>query len=731
MRFKSSNIFPMLGRAFVLLVFISILASCRRPAGRVLSAYGDSMPGWELDLYPDSMVTRERRTGKLLTLTVTASDSLRVCEISNHHPELECGSPLIAETFRIAACRFVAESDDVPYDPGGRYSPETIFLAAASLDPHGSRRSLEALVRDGRICSSDSSAVWPVTGNSRLMWAVAAWELYCVTADRDWLAYAFEVIDHTMAADIMVALDQEVMLLHGSSSTDPERILNSYPEWMNWCDIYQTMGIASNVLAERAAHFMTLMARELGRDPSQYEAMSSYLRCAINDHLWLPDRGYFAQYIYGGLFPIRSEIADSHGEALAVALGMASDGQSHLIVSNTPRSPYGLLMQFPLSPSSPLFMATPATEALWAIASSKVGNTGSLRASATSVLRSFLLMVSSSPEALSPELCSALYAVFVKAVAGISFDADGMRLSPVLPTGYKKFTIYGIRYGQAVYDIEIKGSGASVRRLTLDGVTLASRVIPRGMSGHHRISVQLDNSRNVSYSYSDEINVQAPVWAPPTPRIIGSGSASLLRVANYADSLSYEVFVNGSFLKDISNGSLPSIRARGFTSLMFVPTSPVGWSGYSCRPFCHFPAKSEVVVKPEEFAEPVSFMRSIRADHDSLVELSTEVNTRLALTAEVKEEGDYMISVRYAPSVLGGQAALRTLFVNGLRCGVVVMPAISAQKTLTGLYYSNPLRAHLRKGLNTVSLDYITPYNVNPDDSRNIALIDRLTLIKL
>ena len=124
-------------------------------------------------------------------------------------------------------------------------------------------------------------------------------------------------------------------------------------------------------------------------------------------------------------------------------------------------------------------------------------------------------------------------------------------------------------------------------------------------------------------------------------------------------------------------------------------------------------------------------MRSIRADHDSLVEISPEINTRLALTVEVEEEGDYMISVRYAPSPLGGQAALRTLFVNGMRCGVVVMPAISSRKTLTGLFYSNPLRARMRRGPNTVSLDYITPYNVNPDDPHSIALIDRVTLIKL
>lgn len=725
MRFNSSKIFPMLARAIPLLVVISVLVSCRRSGRSVLSAYGSLLPGWELSLYPDSIVTRDRRTGDMLTLLIPGPDTALTCDIGRHHPDLVCRSPLISEAFRIAACGF--------QDTVARYSPEVIYLAAASLDPAGSRRSLESLVKDGRICSYDSAAVWPVTGAGRLMWAAAAWELYCVTADRDWLAYAFEVIDHSIAADIMVALDAETMLLHGSAMTRAPMISNSYPDWMTWCDIYQTMGLTTNVLAERAAHALKLMALELGRDPSQYDAMSRSLRNALNDHLWLPARGYFSQYLYGGLFPIRSETADSHGEALAVALGMASEGQSHLIVSNTPRSPYGLLLQFPLAASSPLLMASPVTEALWAISSAKVGNTASLHASVASVLRTFLIMLSApvSSGNLSLENYGALYAALTKALAGITYEPGGMRIAPVIPPAYRGLTLYGLRFDTAVYDIEIKGTGVSVKRLTLDGVSLQSSLIPRGLSGHHKISVQLDNSRSGAFRYSDGVTILTPVWAPSTPRIIESSSASLLRVANFADSLSYEVFVNGSYLKEISNGSLPRIRTRGFSSLMFVPVSPLGWSGYSCRPFSHIPVGSQITVRAEDFAEPVSFVRSIRADHDSLVEISPDLNTRLALTATVDEEGDYMISVRYAPSALGGKAALRTLFVNGLRCGVVVMPAISPEKSLTALYYSNPLRAHLRKGPNTVSIDFLTPYNINPDDESNTVLIDRVILIRL
>ena len=83
----------------------------------------------------------------------------------------------------------------------------SIYLALAYLDPVRSMNSLRAKVKNGRIVQdTGTGGAWPVSSD-RVVWALAAWEVYKVTGDREWLKEAYEIIRNTIAvSDTPLAL---------------------------------------------------------------------------------------------------------------------------------------------------------------------------------------------------------------------------------------------------------------------------------------------------------------------------------------------------------------------------------------------------------------------------------------------------------------------------------------------------------------------------------------------
>ncbi len=730
--FRAVGLFRILIVAFVLM-----------PGGCVSRNGGDSpfmscdTSGWELIVGSDSVVTRAWINSGLSTYTAASVDARADSILSGELrsiPSFGCGLPVVDASYRLGTSLLAVKADS-----GAIVSPYAVYLAYASLDPDLSRRSLESLVADGRIRAFDYGKLdsdvcrWPLNSSTRLMWALAAWKLYCITYDKEWLAYAYQVIDRSIAADVMVLHDPEYTLFHGSDIDDPEMLSYHYPAWMSPTDVYQTMSLTVNVLAERSMHVLALMAQELGSDPTQHNAMSRTLRDAINDHLWLPNLGYYSQYLYGGAFPIQSYAADSRGEAFAAAFGTASDAQSRLMLARVPRTPYGLAVQFPLMPRPGFMLADMTTEAIWALAARNAGNGESLSASLSSLIRRVVCADTAvSYRTVSFDDCAAVYAAYVEALSGIDFRPDGIMLCPVIPDGMKgPVNVTGLSFGEAEIDISIVGTGNVVSSVEIDGLPVEGSIIPRGLKGKHNVKVSVTKSGNNSlFRPNAGIAVMPPVWAPQTPRVNTSGSKRI-HIANYTDSLSYAVYVNGQRVDDISSGSYPRLKAKGYTSVSFVPIASYRWFGYSSSPYAYIPRGGEIRIQAEDFATPVSFVRSVRADHDSLVEISPQINKRLSMNVDVSEDGNYLIEVRYADTPLGGPVAMRSLFVNGRRCGVIVMPRLGRHTDSDRMGFSSSVKAVLNAGANTVSLDYIIPYNTNPEDEANSVLVDCVILIKL
>lgn len=83
----------------------------------------------------------------------------------------------------------------------------SIILSMAQLQPEASRISLlKKITPDGRIIQdTGSGGAWPVS-TDRMIWVVAAWEIYKATGDKNWIEQIFPVVAKSLADDSKTAI---------------------------------------------------------------------------------------------------------------------------------------------------------------------------------------------------------------------------------------------------------------------------------------------------------------------------------------------------------------------------------------------------------------------------------------------------------------------------------------------------------------------------------------------
>ncbi|MDE6334095.1 MAG: hypothetical protein K2L77_05545, partial [Muribaculaceae bacterium] len=212
----------------------------------------------------------------------------------------------------------------------------SILLSMAYLQPEASKISLMRKVTPtGRIVQdTGSGGAWPVSSD-RLVWALAAYELYKVTGDGQWLEYIYPIIAASVADDLKVTQSTKTGLVKGETSFIDWRE-QSYPKWMQTADIYNSEALGTSVVHAQALRVLADIAAELGHkdEAKEYAALSEAIAEAINKHLWLEDKGYYAMYNYGRLFPVVNPRAETLGESLAILYDIAPDDRARTITEN-------------------------------------------------------------------------------------------------------------------------------------------------------------------------------------------------------------------------------------------------------------------------------------------------------------------------------------------------------------------------------------------------------------
>lgn len=558
----------------------------------------------------------------------------------------------------------------------------SIYLSLAALKPHQSMATLRALVdRDSIIMQREGQ--WPVVSD-HIGWATAAWEVYKVTGDRQWLAYCHHVIEKTLRINRDVLLDHGTGLMHGAGYTPARPIGVRRMTWMGYNDLFACMSLGNNILTGNAYRILAEMCDELGID-NTYQRDALHLKDAINQHLWNEDRGLYSSFLYGMACPRQSPLTDNTAQAMCVLWGIADDQRAEHLIGKTPVTDLGVNVSYPpinriepyLSNSS---WAT--TQALWNLAAAWVGNENALRRGLGALYRAQALYQSRGIHMQGVKIdnlgtSASNAAMVLRVLMGMNFEPEGIDFTPMVPACMPgKKTLKGLNYRKAVLDVTVQGTGNDVQSITLDGKPMESAFLPCDVEGHHHIEITLQQNNGTSQQVTLH---HGEVSLPPTPAVTWSGDSG--HIENYVAGMPYRLSVNG--------------RLQALNDSVFVlPESPDGFAefaveiagryvnGFMSKPLFHFGLTPQIAFLP--------------TDGDS--------DRPLTVTVSVAQGGDYLIDVAYKPT---GTLDVRRLSANTHPMGTLVMANGNAMDGQGELAYSNMVTAKLLKGENTLELTQV------------------------
>ena len=86
---------------------------------------------------------------------------------------------------------------------------------------------------------------------------------------------------------------------------------------------------------------------------AKHSALAAKIKTGINTWLWLPEKGYYAQYLYGRNYKIVSPRSEALGEALCIIWDIADKGRQKQIVAHAPVTDFGIPCIYPEIPGIP------------------------------------------------------------------------------------------------------------------------------------------------------------------------------------------------------------------------------------------------------------------------------------------------------------------------------------------------------------------------------------------
>ncbi len=618
----------------------------------------------------------------------------------------------------------------------------SILLSLAALNPEACKTSLMAKVNDrGIIQDTGTGGSWPISSD-RMTWALAAWEIYAVTGDLGWLRTAFSIIKKSTAADLANVRDPATRLFRGESSFLDWR-QQSYPRWMDPKDIYQSLNLGTNAVHYETYRILARMAPSVGEPAESYLAVADSIRDAINARLWLGDRGYYSQYLYGRAFAAASTRSETLGEALSVLFEIANHEQRAMIVEKTPVGTFGAPCFHPQISNTPPYhnnSVWPFVEAYWTWASARAGNSASVERGLASIYRAAALFltnkenwVAESGDFAGTEINSSRQlwsvagnlATVLRVFFGMRFEPGHLLLEPFVPRAYAgDRQLRGFRYRQATLDITLHGWGNRAVSAVLDGKPLQRLAIPSNLTGRHELVVTLIGTESDS-----SINVTPELFAPETPvaqlqgpRLVWEPIPGAVayhvwrngRVEAATDSVEIEVDLGAT----LSEYQVQAIDGRGLSSFLSEPV-PVA------APGCCF------MVNPST-ALGATALETDRTGFTGTgyLHLTREKNTDLAFNIELAETGRYSLDFRYAngngPTNTENKAAIRSLSVDEKPVGATIFPQ-RGRDAWTDWGYTNSINIALPAGRHLIRLRF-TPLDENMNGPVNEALLDHLRI---
>jgi len=616
-------------------------------------------------------------------------------------------------------------------------------LAFAYHEPDVAKTSLRKKVKRGRIIQdTGSGGAWPVSSD-RTTWALAAWEIYKATGDKNWLAEAFQVISNSVADDEKTIYDAQTGLCSGESSFLDWRE-QTYPKWMSNMDIYVSDNLGTNVVHYQTNRILAEMAKILGKPSEGYQAKAEKIKAGINQYLWMPDQGFYAQYRYGRPNKTISPRFEALGEALAVIFDVADPAKAASIVSKSPVTDFGVTCIYPQIPGIPPYHNNgvwPFVQAYWNLAAAKAGNEQVLNHGLAAIYRAGALFltnyenfVAESGDFKGTEINSdrmlwsmaGNLAMVHRVFMGMNFEADGIRFQPAIPKTYPgKKTLTNFRYRKAVLNITVNGFGNQIKSIRLDGQPLKNAFLLAATIGTHTVEIDMQNN-----DFSQQpIHLVPNVFTLPNPLARQEGNA--LKWEAIEAAVHYKIYKNGVFLEKTTAAQF-EVKAdtQKFSEYKVSAVDKADNESFTSEPVVFVDKSAVKIFELEEVASKSGLPYS-NYSGKGFIEITTEKNRTVTCKINVESAGDYLLDIRYSngsgPWNTDNKCAIRSLTVNDAYAGVLVF-AQRGKDEWSDWGFSNARTVRLNKGENTLKLTF-EDWNNNMNVEVNTAMLDYVRVV--
>jgi len=621
----------------------------------------------------------------------------------------------------------------------------SIILSMAYLQPKVAMNSLMKKVNANQriIQDTGTGGAYPCS-TDRIVWATAAFEVYKATGSKDWLEKAYTIIKNSIEDDYTVAYDYETGLVRGESSFLDWRE-QTYPKWMQPADIFESENLGTNAVHYQANVILSQMALYLSqREVSKkHAAMAEKIKNGINTYLWMPEKGYYAQFLYGRNFKSVSPKAEALGESLCILFGIADAQKAASIVAKSPVTAFGNTCIYPQIPGIPPYhndAVWPFVQSYWAMASAKAGNSASVMESIAAVYRPAALFltnkenfVASNGDFAGTQInssnmlwsLSGSIALVHKVLFGIEFESHKLVFHPFVPKeleGTRRLTNF--KYKDLVLDIEVQGFGNQIKTFLLDGKP-SKPEIWGDHSGKHSIKIVLTQSK----ADTSKINKATNYFTPETPLVTLKDNR--LHWAPIGNATTYQILRNGKLVAQIPDTNY-QIAYQNYAEYQVIAVDKNEVGSFASEPL--------VVSKPEtttiyevEKTHPKSTQDYKGFSGDGFVETSKTVNTKMQFEVEVPQTGTYAVDFRYAngngPTNTENKCAIRSLRKDEKFLGTFVFPQRGVQEW-SNWGWSNSIKIQLEKGNHFLML-ILDSADENMNGIVNEAMLDQLRLTKI
>jgi alpha-amylase len=540
------------------------------------------------------------------------------------------------------------------------------LLSLALVAPDAVRASLEAKVTADSAIIQDTGTggSWPVS-TDRVVWALAAWEVYAATGDTAWLRRAHTVTRRSAEADLHAVRDPATGLFRGESSFMDWRE-QSYPRWMEPADIARSQSLSTNVAHYAAHRALARMGRALGGEPARdaagWDALADSTRAAVGRAFWQPALGHHAEYRYGRLAPSVAPRAEGLGDALAVVLGAVDPARARQVVRRTPVVWSGVPSFWPFIPGERLYhngTVWPFVTAFGAWAGAEAGNTAAVRRGLDAATRTTALFLTNKENLVAAtghydgtalnndrqlwSVAGTLASTY-RLLFGLRLLDDRLAFRRWSRRRTRASArLAGLRYRGAVLDVTVRGHGERARA-RLDGARSRARG-GAGALAARTAWCRLDERRWPR----DRSLSSARSRRPPTPRPArarpGGGDA---RVARRCRCARYVVTATAARSRT-ARAHPAARRGRAWPSTRCSRRDAAGDESFLSEPVRVGPDAATVTAKPAAATERAYGDTASRASRGRLRH-APPGRPAHAWTCPVRVDraGDYEVDVRYA-----------------------------------------------------------------------------------